>query len=190
MTHQTVSRMRRQQLRIAFIACFTLALLSPAVQASNLYQFERAGDGAILAILDMATVPGIATDVLSLEFTAIGAPVFGFAAGPYPGTFTSTFNSGFAPDGIGGLEQGTAAEGGVRSFDPPVSAVVPMTTELLLGATTVAGNDRVELRSSDPTMTLTVQGDWRQVPEPSTVAGLISLGAVGVVVWRRKKRKA
>ena len=105
------------------LICLSVVFVCNRTEASLFYDFEEDGTGAVLATIELASLPATHTEVLGLTFSDAGQAIFGF--GPtYLGTFDTSATGTDIPsewidDGMGGLSAPSPAlEVRFNDFDP------------------------------------------------------------------------
>jgi hypothetical protein len=152
-------------------------------EAQLRYNFEQEGTGAVLATLELSSLPATHTDVVGLTFSSIGQSILGYPA-VFPGTFEHTFMA-IVEDGIGGLGEMEGAE--LWDFNAPRPSTHPTGGASLVNLQfwSTVGFDSIDVTDDRPGFIdydISVNGDWRLVPEPSSFT-LCLLGALFVTRW-------
>ena len=175
---------------ITIPALIFIVVLCRSTQASSLlYNFVERDTGDVLAVLDLASLPATHTDVNGLTFIPAGEAIFG-VPGMYPGLFDTTHPSdmSFVDDGSAGLV--------CKNCDHlPHGSIIVDTNPPVLGWSELALSAGAQPQSGDSVVALSpigmptalVFGDWRLVPEPSTIM-LSLLGTCAACLCRRRIR--
>lgn len=170
-------------------------ITSAEAQQVLIYSFIEEGSDEVLATLQLSSLPATHNEVVGLTFSSLGQSIFGF--GPvYTGTFDGEDGyPAIIDDGNGGLAAGNGSV--IFDLDAPAPLDGPNAGKLgQLDA--IMDNLNDDLRdvldhySSDlgsPFQTR-VTGDWRLVPEPSSVVLLSILVLIGSFAQRHRSPQA
>lgn len=156
---------------VAVVLIYSESAIAIPAPTTLLYQFERAGKGDVLAVLELYWLPATEAEVVKLTFTPQGQTLFGYEA-TYEGFFSTSFGE-FIDDGIGGLmgNENDTANAVITDHSPPFSSLHTFgTSRVSLFATDTAAQDEIIVDYFDPSDPyLFAKGDWRSIPEPTTL---------------------
>lgn len=146
----------------------------PSAHATSLstYDFVEDGTGDVLLSMELSALPTDLSGIAGLNFSATGAAVFGFAAGPYSGTLDYLFGAPIDPiksDGMDGLSCGPSfCSTIIEDADAP-SSFVPFAPPWHFAITLGTHNQPDELQLHDDISFNVVSrtGNWQLAPEPS-----------------------
>ena len=176
------------------LATFVIVLAMLCSYASAEFVFDLVQDDeSVLATLTLADLSSDPADIVRLEFSETGQELFGF--GPiYGGTFDqlsgaddhTRFALEFDGIGLTGRADNLTFVVSASDSDPPPTSLDISPAIVTIIATDVIGSpDAIRLGYRDPGLA-SIQyvdgfGNWRLVPEPSTMPGtLICLGLLPV----------
>jgi hypothetical protein len=188
---KTAKSAYRALMRCIVMPSFVVTITSASSEAQLLYDFVESPSGDVLATLELTSLPATHAEVAGLTFTPAGEAIYGYA-GLYSGSFDSSFGM-LLDDGIGGLQgngDGTS-EGNVRDSTPPLSQFSMFgPLNFLLVADDNVNEDTIALSLlvGDVGVTIESVGDWRLVPEPSSIGLCLTAILFGVGLGRKSKR--
>jgi hypothetical protein len=188
---KTAKSAYRALMRCIVIPSFVVTITSASSEAQLLYDFVESPSGDVLATLELTSLPATHAEVAGLTFTPAGEAIYGYA-GLYSGSFDTSFGM-LLDDGIGGLQgngDGTS-EGNVRDSTPPLSQFSMFgPLNFLLVADDNVNEDTIALSLlvGDVGVTIESVGDWRLVPEPSSIGLCLTAILFGAGLGRKSKR--
>ena len=187
------------------MACFVVAIMSASSEAQFLYDFVEFPSGDVLARLELTSLPATHAEVATLTFTPSSKSIFGYDT-QYSGSFDTSFAM-FLDDGVGGLQGngGGISIGSVGDNNPPPGllaisvhplrpsdvALVPVNpVRLSLAADDNLNEDMIKVFYFHGDVGTSVErvGDWRLVPEPSSIGLCLTAILFGVGLGRTSKR--
>lgn len=177
--------MRHSIIVLTIVPALALAFLCNRTEATLFYNFEEVGTGTVLATLELASLPATHTEVLGLTFTPAGQAFFGFGE-TYQGSFDTSVGdspAAMVDDGFGGLRSTRVGDVSfLTDNDPPSSATAGVLSSFALSASSTPGRD-----SMIGHIEFFRRGDWRAIPEASSLVLAVSSVLIGVGVGSLRK---